>query len=355
MSVPTCFTSLIGYSRKEDACIDDVWDDSYAESESGLYIDELPGFPQRFVSSLGGNYDIWEKMNNSLENAINAFKMDVVSNILRYNEPVRTRFKGEIGCRTFLHTLTGDTYNGLRLYSDIRNGVFVLRGFYLILDVTEAVTLEIYDEYDLLYTYNLTSTAHRPAYNAITPIELTLDRNYYFLYTTTGNAYDNRLDCNCGAWRWCFCTDYPCFGPSRLNWTEWAMVAGVTGDDLTIRDEWGTSVQAKGLVLKGSFNCDIIGELCDEYSDFSGTNEISMSIARAIWYKAGEFLSIYVLDSEEVSRRTLLGTEQWNANREFYAQSYQKMVEFIAEHWEADMECLRCKDNYGFSLQNQIL
>jgi hypothetical protein len=42
-----------------------------------------------------------------------------------------------------------------------------------------------------------------------------------------------------------------------------------------------------------------------------------MAMANAIWYKTGEFLSVYVLDSEEVSRRTLLGTEQWEANKEF--------------------------------------
>lgn len=355
MSVPACFESIIGFSRKEDECVDDSWLDSYAESDSGLYIDELPGFPQRFVASLGGNYDTWEKMNNAMENAIATFKMDVVSEILKYNEPVRQRFKGDIGCRNFKYTVTPCTYNGLRLYSNITGGAFNLRGFYLILDVTEDVTLEIYDEYDLLYSYTINATAGRPVYTAITPLQLTLDRNYYFLYTTSGNPYDNRLDCNCGAWRWCFCTDHPCFGPSRLKWTEWAMVGGVCGDDLTIRDEWATSAQAKGLVLHGDFNCDIIGSLCDEYIDFSGNNEIAMAIAQAIWYKAGEFLSVYVMDSEEVSRRTLLGNEQWNNNRESYAELYGKRIEFIAQHWEPDMECLKCRDPYGFNLTSQVL
>jgi len=355
MSIPSCFSSIIGYSRKEDLCISDAWDDSYAVSESGLYIDELPGFPQRFVASLGGNNDIWEKMTNAYDNAINAFKMDVVKEILKYNEPVRNRFKGDIGCKTFTNTLTGCTYQGLRMYSDITNGVFNLRGFYLILDTTENVTLNIYDEYDLLYSYTLTGTANRPVYTPIVPISLDLDRNYYFLYSTTGSAYDNKLDCNCGPWHWCFCVDSPCFGPSRLKWTEWAMVGGVCGDDLTSRDDWATSSFARGLILHGDFNCDIIGSLCDEYSDFSGNNEIAMAMANAIWYKTGEFLSIYVMDSEEVSRRTLLGTEQWNANREFYSEKYQEMVQFIAENWEPDHECLECRDNYGFDLTSQVL
>lgn len=355
MSIPSCFSTILGYSRKEDLCVTDAWDDSYAVSESGLYIDELPGFPQRFVASLGGNNDIWEKMTNAYENAINAFKMDVVREILKYNAPVRDRFRGDIGCKSFTNTITGCTYQGLRMYSDILNGVFNLRGLYLIIDTTENVTLNIYDEYDLLYSYTLTGTANRPVYTPIVPISLTLDRNYYFLYSTIGSAYDNKLDCNCGAWHWCFCPEKPCFGPSRLKWTEWAMVAGICGNDLTIRDEWATTSQAKGLILHGDFNCDIISSFCDEYSDFSGNNEIAMAMANALWYKTGEFLSIYVMDSEEVSRRTLLGTEQWNANREFYASKYQEMVEFIAENWEPDQECLECKDKYGFDLTSQVL
>lgn len=354
MSIPICFSSIVGYSRKQDLCVADEWLDSYAESDSGLYIDELPGFPQRFVGSLGGNYDLWEKMTNSLDNAIRAFKIDVVANILKYNEPVRSRFKGDIGCKSFTNTLTGCTYQGLRMYSNVVGGVFNLRGFYLMLNVTEAVTLEIYDEYDLLYTYTLNATADKPTYTAITPLALPLDRNYYFLYTTSGAAYDNRLNCNCG-WRWCFNVENPCFGPSRLRWTEWAMVGGVCGDALSERDEWPTEVHARGMMLHGDFNCDILGSLCDEHANFTGSDEIGMAMASAIWYKAGEFLSVYVLDSEEVSRRTLLGTEQWNANREFYATKYQEMIEFIASRWEADQECLRCRDQYGFELTSQIL
>ena len=355
MSIPSCFSTIIGFAREEDCCNSNDWSDSYAVSESGLYVTDLPGMPQGFIDSLGGCIDLWGKMTYAMENAINSFKMDVVSNILKYNEPVRSRFKGDIGCKTFTNTLTGCTYQGLRMYSDITGGVYNLRGFYLLLDTTEVVTLEIYDEYDLLYTYSLNATAGRPVYNPIVPISLTLDRNYYFLYTTSGSAYDNKLDCNCGAWQWCFCTDNPCFGPSRLKWTEWAMVAGVCGDVLADRDDWATESHARGLVLHGDFNCDIIGTLCDEYSDYSGNNEISMAMANAIWYKTGEWLSVYIMDTEEVSRKTLLGVEQWNANKEFYATKYQEMIEFIATHWEADQECLKCRDQYGFELTSQIL
>ncbi len=357
MSVPTCFESIIGFSRKEDSCVVDAWDDSYADSISGLYVDELPGMPQRFVSSLGGNYDIWEKMTNSLDNAIRTFKVDVLQEIFKYKEPARRRFYGDIGGKSFTSILSDNgTYKGIRLYSDIKGGVFILRGISLILDVTEAVTLEIYDEYDLLYSYALTSIAGKPTKTTITPLELELDRNYYFLYTTTGNPYNNKLTCNCGGFHWCFCLEDPCFGPSRDKWTEWAMVGGVTGDTLSERDDWGTSRNAQGMILHGSFDCDILGTLCDtDYSDFEG-NEVDLAIAHAIWYKTGAYIATFIMDSEEVSRRTLLGTEQWAANAAFYEERYKLMIQFIAENFEDERnECLKCKDPHGFSHRIQIL
>ncbi len=355
MSVTNCFSGIIGLSRKEDSCVLDDWDESYSQSESGLFIDELPGFPQRFVASLGGNYNIWEKMYNSMENAIGTFKIDVLQAILKYHEPTRQRFKGYIGGRSFTTTLAVKNYQGLRMYSDITGGAFVLRGFYIILDTTENVTLNIYDEYDLLYTYTLTATAGRPVYTAITPLTLPLDRNYYFLYSTTGKPYNNKLTCNCGGYRWCFNIENPCYKYSKDQWTEWAMIAGVSGDVLSERDDWATSSEAKGLVLHGDFTCDVIGTLCTEYSDWTG-NEVDWAIANAIWYKTGEFLSIYVMDSEEVSRRTLLGTEQWNANREFYNERYKSLLEFIADNFEDDRnDCLKCRNPFGYKVMTQRL
>jgi hypothetical protein len=353
--VPNCFEGIIGYSRKESVCVSDLWDSSYADSDSGLYLDELPGMPQNFISSLGGNYNIWEKFSYSLENAVRTFQIDSHAEILKYKEPARRRFYGDIGGKTFTQTLaTCGTYHGLRFYSDIRGGSFILRGVTLITSVTENVTLWIYDEYNLLYTYILSSTSGVPKKTVIPPLELDLDRNYYFLYTTTGNPYNNKLTCNCGGFTWCFCPENPCFGASREKWTEWAMVGGVCGTDLSDRDSWGTSRDAQGMILHGNFDCHI--NLCDdEYSDYLN-NEVDMAIAQAIWYKAGEYLATYIMDSEEVNRKTLLGVEQWNANRAFYTEKYVALINFIGENYEDERdECLKCKDPHGWSKRSQWL
>jgi hypothetical protein len=315
----------------------------------------------RILDSVGGNATLLEKMNNARENAINAFKIDAMKEILKTKEPARMKYFGDVGGKSFTTVMSSDTYHGLRMYSDIIGGSFVLRGITLILNVTEVVTLNIWsgqDEEDgdaLLYTYNLNSLANRPRYNAITPLELTLDGNYYFLFTTTGLPYNNKLCCNCNGVKWCFDTEYPCYKKSRERWQEWAMFGGVHGSDLTTRDDWGTSREGRGLVLHGDFGCDTLGILCSDHSDWSG-NEVDQAIAWAILYKAGSFLSTYIMDSEEVNRYTLLGLDQIGANIAYYEERYKTMIEFIAENIEEDRnECLKCRSPRGYERFSQML
>jgi hypothetical protein len=354
MSIPVCFNSVIGLTRKEDICLDGYLPE-YSDSDSGLYLDELQGMNLRILNSTGGSYGIWEKMTNAIENAISSFKIDVLKEILKTKEPARSKFKGDIGGKSFTTTLDGDTYYGLRMYSDIIGGSYTLRGITLILDTTEAIVIEILDEYNTIHNVIVSSLAGQPKYTAITPIELPLSGNYYFLYTASGIPYNNKLTCNCGGFKWCFNLHNTCYKHSRDKWTEWAMVGGIHGTDLTIRDDWATSREAQGLILHGDFGCDTLGILCSDHSDWSG-DYVDAAIASALVYKAGSFLSAYIMDSQEVSRYTLLGIDGLTANMLFYEQSYQKMIEFIAENIELDRnECLKCKSPMGYKRHIQML
>lgn len=358
MSVFQCFDSVIGISRKQDACVAGSFADT---SLSGLYLDELQGLGMRILNTTGGNNTLLEKMENARENGINAFKVDVMARILETREPARSKFIGDIGGKSFSTLLSADTYHGIRMYSDVIGGSFTLRGVTLMLNVSEAVNLVIYsgetdqDGAAALYTIPLVSSAGRQRYNAITPIELPLDGNYYFLYQTTGQPYNNYLTCNCGGHKWCFNIKFPCYRPSRDKWTEWSMAAGVHGSDLTERDDWSTSREARGLILHGEYGCDTLGILCSDHSDWSG-DMVDQSIAWAILYKAGSFLSTYVMDSEEISRYTLLGVDGLAANITFYEERYKAMIDFIAANIEtARNECLKCKNPAGYKRQAQFL
>ena len=133
------------------------------------------------------------------------------------------------------------------------------------------------------------------------------------------------------------------------------MAAGVHGSDLTIRDDWNTAREARGLILHGDFGCDTIGILCSDHSDWSG-NEIDTAIAWAILFKAGSFLSGYIMDSEEINRYTLLGVDALAANMAYYEERYKVMIQFIADNIEEDRnECLKCRPPHGYLRQSQLL
>ena len=367
MSIPICFADIIGFTRKTDVCVDGYLAE-YSDSDSGLFVDELQGMNLRILNSTGGNYGIWEKLTNARENAVSTFKLDVMAEILKTKEPARSKFNGDIGGKSFSSKLTADTYQGLRMYSDIYGGSFTLRGVTFILDTTENVTLKIFSGEDdetgatALYTIttnsiggNLTSLAGRPKYNAITPIQLSLNGDYYFLYQTSSLAYNNKLTCNCSGFKWCFNLQTPCYRPSRDRWTEWSMVAGVHGVDVNSRDDWSTSREARGLILHGDFGCDTLGILCTEHTDFEN-DMVDKAMAHAINFKTGSFLSGYILDSEEVGRYTLLGIDALTANMVYYEERYKTMIEFIADNIELDRnECLKCKSPAGYKRQAQML
>ena len=355
MSIFSCFENSIGLSRTEDDCVDVTYDPQYSESLSGLYVDELPGMSLRMVAATDNSTSLWEKMQRARENAINTFKTDLMQELFKYNEPSRTRFTGDIGGRGFQSLVTASTYYGLRMYSDVRGGKFILRGVSLILNTTEAVNLLIYDDYDLLYTIGLTSEAGRPHRTDITAIEFDLDQNYYFLISPVGQPYSNKLTCGCGGYKWCFDPDHACYKTSRDKWTEWAMIGGVSGTDLTVRDDWTVCKNANGMILHGNFTCNFFDAFCNEDADFLN-NEIDTSMAWAILYKTGEFLSNYILDTGEVSRYSLLGKENLLENRAYYNARYAVMVDYVAQNMDMERnDCLRCKPVMGMAKRLHLI
>lgn len=355
MSLPICFENIIGLTRSEDLCVAD-YDVSYSVSNSGLFVDELQGMSLRILDAVGGKDNIWDMMIRARINGINTFRTDIFTELLKYNEYRREKFSGDIGHRRFTQVITKDTYHGMRVYSDIRGGVFTLRGVTLNLNATENVNLLIYDDFQLLHTVAISSDAGKPKYTAITPIDLDLNGNYYFIYSPVGTPYNNKMTCGCGGYRWCFNIEKPCFNASKENWTLWSMAGGIHGDDINERDDWSVTDYAQGLRLHGEFKCDAVAMLCSEHSDFEN-NEIDRAIAYAILYKTAEFLTYEIKNSGEVSRYTLIGNDDvLGANMAYYSERYSVLINFIAENIEPSRgECLKCKSSLSVGKVSQRL
>jgi hypothetical protein len=355
MSINSCLAEIIGFSRSEDLCVDG-WDPSFADSLSGIYIDEMEGMSLRILDSVGGKDSIWGMMDRARSAAINSFKTDIWAEILKSFEYRRDRFSGEIGNRRFTNVIFKDTYHGIRLFSDIKGGTFTLRGVTLNLNDTEAVSLLIYNDFELLDTINLVSSANKPAYNAITPVELELNGNYYFIIQPAGTPYNNKITCGCGGYKWCFNTEHPCYKGSKENWTLWCMAGGIHGTDIDKRDDWAVSQYAQGMRLHGDFKCDATDIFCSDASDFEN-NEVDSAVAWAIAFKTAEFLTYEIRNSGEVSRYTLLGNDAvLTANMSYYSERYSALLTFIGENIPVDAnDCLQCRPSRGIGMYSQRL
>jgi hypothetical protein len=363
-----CWDNIVGITRN-GKCLDKIYRPvDYNTSLSGLYLDELKGIDLKIVESTGG--DIWDKVSVSYENAVRAFKMDVMAEILKTHKTRYDNFIGNIGSQRFTRNLSlNKSYAGIRMYcNDIKGGLFTLKSIGVIMDKTETFDIDIYDNLseDIQHTIEVSSIANKVSItNLQTPIELQLsvdnwdNLEYYFLYNRgTKQPKDNKPTCGCGGVHWCFKPETPCFADAKQTkdrWRQYAMIGGIQGDDIAIREEWGVTQEMNGIILIGEFNCDKFSYLCNSNMDFE-VDEIGQAVAHAIAYKWGEFTMDYFLDTKEVSRYTTLGIESINNNREYYNARYAVMIDFIASNLDTEKYgCLSCKPVQNARLSRQLL
>lgn len=354
-----CWTNIIGITRTPDLCLNnDNIPPDYDYSNSGLYIDELKGINLRFVEETGG--DLWTKLERARENAIRTFQVDVMQEIMKTNRQRFDAFRGNIGSQKYSRNLTlSHAYAGVRFYAnDIRGGIFNLTGINTIFGTTNTFDIDVYSNlsHDKITTITVNSVANRVESNPFTAIELPLwndeyeNIEYYFIYSAAGNIpKDNNTTCGCGGVNWCFNRKNPCFANGKATkdrWRQFAMVGGITGNDLNIIDEWSTGQNMNGLILVGSYKCGPMIYLCNENTDYEG-NVVDQAIAYAVLYKTGEFVMDEFLDTQEISRYTALGLESINNNREYYNLRYAAMIDFIKSNLDIEQfGCLTCNPTY---------
>jgi hypothetical protein len=366
MSVlPSCWDNIIGISRKEDFCLDDIGRPiDYNISKSGIFIDELKGINLRFIQDLGiqnSNDDLWNKIIKAKENAVRVVQMDALMEISKNNKPRVELFKGNIGSQKYTkNAVISNTYAGVRMYCNtIRGAYFHLTGINTIFGTTGIISMEIYSNMDTnpLYSFDLNTIANRVESN-LQDITLPLwnddydNLEYYFIYQLTQTPKDNQPTCGCGGVQWCFNRNNSCFADGKATkdrWRQFAMVGGISGDNIDDRENWSTTQVMNGLILIGQYQCSSSIYLCNDESDYDN-NEFDIAIAYAIQYKTGEYLMDEFLNTNEISRYTMLGQEAINNNRQDYNARYAVLIDYIKNNIDINrFGCLKCKPNHGFS------
>ena len=358
--VPDCYQYIVGLSRTNCNCYDIPEDAS--ESLSGLYIDELESL--QFIQSIQNcNFpDLWEQMERARQIAVTTFQADTNAMLMKGYKLKRQGFIGSVGSATVTGTMKqviGELY-GVRIFCEnIKSGVLVVKGINTIFAQTGTISLSIYNNLgDLIQTLTLNTEALKHAKNALN-IELPLhspyvdNLEYYFLYEATANqACNNDLKCTCGGFKPIYDTLHPYTRKAQIDrnymWSNWIMVGGYHVDTLpdfgtTAVSNMGTNA-LNGLTIDVELKCKVSEVLCYESLDFE-SNNIAGAMALAIQHKSAVTLANWIVGSGNLSRFTMVNTEQIINDINKWNKIYSDMVQFIAEQADVTVnDCLQCRD-----------
>lgn len=357
-----CYDNIIGLSRTECSCFDTGKPEGFNTSNSGLYLDELQPLNQVADLTDCSNTDVWTVLSRAREQAINTFIADSSALMLRYYNASRQAWQGQIGESVGRDTLTiATTYAGVRIKcASIKSGKLKIRNIRTLFANTGTVTLTIYDNLNrtVCDPISLDTTANALKANAQTSLELPLQQSdnpetEYFLVFEVGSnqVKNNKISCGCGSWKAKWSSENPYYltgnaAPSSYGWGNWIMVSGWKGDTLTDFDNvtTGATQYMNGLALDISVYCDVTEVLCRDSIAFTGEDPLALSIAYAIWYKAGEFtigrlLNTTILTRANVINRDLLPdlAQEWQAK-------YNEHIHYIVQNAPIQHTgCLACK------------
>lgn len=360
--IPDCYESIVGLTRTDCDCFDNS-PDSAADSLSGLYIDELIGMNFVQAATDCAVYDdLFAKMQKARDNAIAIFQADTNALMLRNFRMRRNPFKGGIGrVATNPMTLIAGNYLGARFYCDnVKSGVLHIKSIGALFNQSDVVSLSIYNNLgELLHEIDLNAVAGAHTQNAVS-IELPLHSDYvdhleyFFLYQYDGVIVPkvNDLKCNCGGFKPRFDCSNPYYQSRHdtvYGWADWVMVGGVNSSELP--DFTNCSCKSVSNYLFGlTFNVELrckIGEvLCHEQMDFEG-NPLAGAMAIAIQNKSAELLVNSILQSGNLSRFTMINTEQLITDGGNFKATYEQMIKYIVESADITQnDCFACKDVY---------
>jgi hypothetical protein len=373
-----CYGKVIGLSTTTCECLTDQAPVDYTNSDSTLYIDQL----DLSLQSLNGTSSceeggLWDIMSKSRDEAITAFRTDLLSLISTKTRSTRSQFSGVIGDADGIKYLLRNNYThvGLTwLAAPVRSGTFKLKRIATDLNVATPITLKLYDNtsdvplYTITVTPNLGQLTWHTLPNAIT---LPMQKpevpflQYWLLFEPNGvvKPKDHKVSCGCGSlgrvniWN----NLSPAFRnlPSpiaRYNWLDWFILGGTHGNNLANRTEsgWPVDTYVNGLLIDVEFACATNDIVCRDGVGLDYANDPNaMVIAYAVMYKAGVKLCEKILKSSNVNRYTLLDREKLYGKRDKYEKEYRDRIMYLSDQLTTTeqinlySDCLTCKPQSG--------
>lgn len=387
-ALPTCFENIIGLSRINCPCLEQLGIDATL-SASGLYLAELPGLNLRMIDASRdcGESSLMTKMVTARENAIERIKTELAACINANTSPAKQIGTSQIGddqkATAESHALN-NTYHGLTLQTAKMKG-----GYFRVTAIATAfkpdslpatITVNVYQrrEKDIaaLGTYILPCTGNQVVWTELPDtLELSMDElgsenpRYWFTYQPVAGmrAMNSLISCGCNGFSPYWDTHNPQYLSAQQKggkkWAEWAMAAGTTGDDLLERDQWVVENVSHGLLLRVQFECDEMSTFCSDNPNYR-TDNIQKAIAHSVQAAAGSALITDLLMSTDINPYTMTAGDQLEKNRDIYEVSIGKWVNGYTEggvfrpgylcselsnpdNVNRYGDCRKCKDRHG--------
>ncbi len=377
MSTAACFENIIGLSRRDCPCVEDRTVDA-GVSESGLYLDELPGLNLRLLDTAAdcGDDGLWAKLERARENAIEDTIAELGACIAANTDTARppgTSIIGQDKNAARSSVKLPRTYHGLAIETAlVRGGICEITAIgtaFKAVNNTGTVAVKVYnrpeESADPIAEVTLNTTPDRVIWTDLPePIALTMQQDtavqprFWILYEPNGmEAMNTEINCGCVGYKPYWSHQNPQYTTKQDKgvhlWAWWAMAAGTKGDDLSGRLTWTVENPTHGLLLKVRLKCDEVSSFCDPNADYR-MDPIQKVIAHAVRFKAGANLLQDILTSPRIDRFTMTAGEQLEALKKDYEAEFEKRVggflcPTLSGHDSINRygDCRKCKDTWG--------
>lgn len=313
-------------------------------SDTDLWLDELEGLSLKMIDA--GIYceELGSFMAKARENAIKTFRSDLLANLKSHFRPRHEAYTGLLGQLSYRRNTTPSTeFIGHSLDSKrIKGSRVKIKRIGININASKDVAIKFYKRVGLLdsgqpeyqeltdYSQALTAVANTWSYKTVTDVTLDLwedgyEETEYLIgyFPTTETHKDNLTDCGCGTRK-----------NSLANYISFNGVSGTL-------ENLNKTGSAHGLVLEVEMLCETTQIIDDNliYPDFE------LVAAHAIRYKAGFFLTQYIIASNNTNIYTLINdAAQLFALGKGYEFEYQQRVKgWLSENIRINNDCYICR------------
>lgn len=343
-----CLKNIIGVTDGNCECYDIDSDEDLIKSTSGLFLDQLEGgITLKALTYTDNCKDLIDMMKEIRDLAIKRTSDDVRIQIADKYSKAAKPYVGFIGENTFSTNLPASNYFGQRWKS---NGFVDAIAIVKKISFIGVAPTNAADDNLILYKQvggeriipisifatkiQTNNQSNISLGSGVTELRLQMTEQgmpITYFWTIEGLGFiprNNKARCNCGN--------------KLLSLDRFMDIRGYTGSSASTLNI-ATDEYAHGLIFDVELRCDDNQLICREYDE---NDAVSVTLAYATQFKAGELLIESVLRSPEVNRFTMMNREYLWGKRNHFKLEYENRIKYIRKVVDvSDSGCFICRNS----------